>query len=246
MNATMPVHPNAKDAYVAVGHQPAMFSSPRAETLGPAARAAAPHLAYIRINGFLASLEQSRHQPHDQPLRSIIESYTPAVDPDAHHGFYLNFFGSRHLDHDFLGTLRRLQLEILKQTGLSISIGVARTKVGAAVASRLERPGGLRILASGTEAAFFASLPIEALHGMGPIDAADLRSRGISLIGELRRVPLPALQSAYGDAIARQVWHHSRALDTPPALPVRWSLATVLNFLASLLHDKNPCVASLI
>jgi nucleotidyltransferase/DNA polymerase involved in DNA repair len=110
----------------------------------------------------------------------------------------------------------------------------------------LEHLGGLRILTPGTEAAFFASLPVEALHGIGPINSADLRRRGISTIAGLRRVPLPALQSAYDDFIAHQIWHYSRALDASPTLPVRWSVETVLNFLASLLQDKSPCLANLI
>jgi DNA polymerase-4 len=249
MSTTLPAYSNlsdpANDVHVAAGLQPGAFSSPSVETLRPAFRIAAPHIAYIRFNRFPASPELSRHpRPHDEPLRTILASYTPAVDPDGHHGFYLNFFGSPDLAHDFPGTLRRLQLEIHKRTGLNASIGAASTRVGAAVASRLERPGGIRVLTSGTEASFFAPLPIEALHRIGPIDAADLRRRGIFSIGELRRVPLPALQSAYGDSIARQVWHHSRGMDTPPALPVRWSVAAVLNFLASLLEDKSPCVAS--
>ena len=203
------------------------------------------HIAYIRINGFLASPEKSRNQqPLDASLRSILESYTPAVDPDGHHGFYLNFFASPYLETDFSGTLRRLQLEILKQTGLAASIGAARTKVAAAVASRMEFPGGLRILASGTEAVFFESLPIEALHGIGPVNASDLRRRGISTISELRRVPLPALQSVYGEALARKIWHHARAVDTPTTLPTRWSVTAAIDFFASLLQDKTPCTAN--
>lgn len=239
MSATIPAYCHATDAYTTAGLTPGPFSG--SQFRHPATP---PHIAYIRIS---ASPEKPRHsQSDDEPLRSVVKSFTPAVDADGPHGFYLNFFGSPYLATDFEGTLRRLQLEILKQTGLNASIGLASSRVGAAVGSRFAQPGSIRILASGCEALFFASLPVEALHGIGAIDAADLRRRGISLIGELRRVPLPALQCAYGDQIARQIWHHARALDTPPVPSVRWSVATVLNFLASLLQGKSPCIANLI
>jgi nucleotidyltransferase/DNA polymerase involved in DNA repair len=241
MSATIPAYSNAKEAYLAVKLKPGVFSLPCAERVRRSERASAPHIVYVHTNGSVVPAEQSsRPRQHANAIRSILESFTPAVDPHSSHGFYLNFFGSPYLETDFPGMLRRLQLEVLKQTGLSVNIGAARTRVGAAVASRLERQGGLHILASGTEATFFASLSVEALHGIGSVDAINLLSRGISSVAELRRVPLPALQSAYGDSIARQIWHHSRALDVPPARSVRWSLAAVLNFLLPCSRTRAP------
>ncbi len=160
----------------------------------------------------------SRHERYAEfsdRLRSILESFTPAVDSDSSHGFYLHFFGSPYLQGDFPGLLRRLQLEILKQTGLSVSIGAAMSKVAAVVASRMAQPGSIEIIPSGTEAEYLASLPVEALDGFGSIDAKNLRYRGIATIGELRRVPLPALVVAFSEPFARQIWHHARGLDAP-------------------------------
>jgi len=171
-------------------------------------------------------------------LRVVLETFTPAVDPDSHHGFYLNFFGSPHLQDDSLGTLRRLQLEILKLTGLSVSIGAAKSKVAAAVASRLERPGGVRIIASGAEAAFLASLSVEALDGLHSIDAKNLRSRGISTVAELRRVPLPALEIAFGQSVGRQIWHHARGLDVRPA--AAWPTGPLLSPWPALAWLPSP------
>ena len=201
---------------------------------------AAPHIVYVRLDQRTTANRQSSIAL----LRSILESFTPAVDPDQNHGYFLNFFGSAYLDSDFPGTLRRLQLEILQRTAIAVSIGAARTKAAAAVASRLNHPGRIVIVPAGTEAKLFASLPVEALHNIGPINAFELRRRGISTVAELRRVPLPALQSVYGEATARQIWHLSRAMDTPSAASPRWSVATALDFFASLLQDKRPCIAS--
>jgi len=194
-----------------------------------------PHIVHVRYDSFVldgnrsqAPLFRMRLKPVPvEGLHAILQSYTPAVDPDSTHGFYLNFFGFPLLQHDFPGTLRRLQLEILKLTGLSISIGAATSRIAAAAASRVELPGNLRIVRSGTEANFLADLPVEVLNGVKGIKSKDLRSRGIATIAELQRVPRPALTTVYGDALGSQIWRNSRGLDaiaadTRPPAPSTW------------------------
>ena len=73
-------------------------------------------------------------------VRRILETYTPAVEIAALDDFYLDFAGTERLYPDYEATLHRLQAEILGKTGLSVSVGAARTKAVASIASRLERP----------------------------------------------------------------------------------------------------------
>jgi len=172
----------------------------------------------ISPNATILSPRYDRYAECAELLRSVLENFACTVDPDSHHGFYLNFFGSPLLQHDFPGTLRRLQLEILKLAGLPVSIGAGKSKIIAAIASRLERPCGLRIITRGTESAFLATLPIEALDGVSRIKSANLRKRGITTLAELRRVPFASLQSAYGDSTGRELWQNSRGLDLTNSL----------------------------
>jgi DNA polymerase IV len=146
-------------------------------------------------------------------VRRILETYTPAVETAALDDFYLDFAGTERLYPDFPGTLRRLQMEILKRTGLSVSVGAARTKVVASIASRLERPRGFRIVAPGEEELFLTPLPVEKLCGIGHVHAGTLAERGIATIGELRQVPKLALQAAFGEVIGLQIWERARGLD---------------------------------
>jgi DNA polymerase-4 len=146
-------------------------------------------------------------------VRRILETYTPAVETAALDDFYLDFAGTERLYPDFPGTLRRLQMEILKRTGLSVSVGAARTKVVASIASRLERPRGFRIVAPGEEESFLTPLPVEKLCGIGHVHAGTLAERGIATIGELRQVPKLALQAAFGEIIGQQIWERARGLD---------------------------------
>jgi len=146
-------------------------------------------------------------------VRQILETYTPAVETAALDDFYLDFAGTERLYPDYEAVLRQLQAEVLGRTGLSVSIGAARTKVVASIASRLERPRGFRMVAPGEEEAFLTPLPVEKLHGIGHVHAGMLAERGIMTIGQLRQVPRPALEAAFGEAIGQQIWERARGLD---------------------------------
>ncbi len=146
-------------------------------------------------------------------VRRILTAFTPAVETAALDDFYLDFSGTARIHPDFPAALRRLQTAVYEQTGLSVSVGAATTKVVASIASRLERPRGFRLVAPGEEEAFLAPLPVEKLHGIGHAHAAMLAERGVRTIGELRQVPRVALEAALGEAIGRQIWERARGLD---------------------------------
>ncbi|HEY6127800.1 MAG TPA: hypothetical protein VIW23_06425 [Candidatus Acidoferrum sp.] len=175
-----------------------------------------PHIVHVRFD---APVPRSRqHWGSVECARAILATFAIAVDQDSDRGFYANFFGTTHLIGDFPGALRRMQLEILKFAGLSVSLGAARSKVVATIASRFNHPSGLRIVAPGSETSFLAASPIEAFLGINHFDAADLRQRGVATVAELRRVPRAALQAVYGQAIGDQIWCNSRGFDHHPAL----------------------------
>src|ERR1700730_6133243 len=152
-------------------------------------------------------------------VRRILETYTPAVETASLDDFYLDFAGTERLYPNFEETLRRLQEEILGRTGLSVSIGAARTKVVAFIASRLERPRGFRIVQPGAEEDFLAPLPVEKLHSIGDTYAGRLAERGVITIGQLRMIPKPVLVAAFGEAIGKQIWKRSRGVDGREVLP---------------------------
>lgn len=157
--------------------------------------------------------QYEHYADYAERVRRILESYTPAVETAALDDFYMDFAGTERLYPDYEATLRRLQAEIFDKTGLSVSMGAARTKVVASIASRLERPKGFRMVAPGSEEAFLTPLPVEKLYGIGHTHAATLHERNITTIGQLRKVPKPALQAAFGDVNGEQIWERSRGLD---------------------------------
>lgn len=177
------------------------------------------------------------------------------VETAALDDFYLDFTGTNRLYPDFPAALRRVQSTIHQQTGLSVSVGAATSKLVAAVASRLQRPRGFRIVPPGTEEEFLAPLPIEKLHGIGHVHAATLAERGIHTIGQLRQVPRPALEAAFGEAVGRQLWERARGRDAravnDPAIPKSISRETTIEggtidvaFLAGLIEYLTERIGS--
>lgn len=146
-------------------------------------------------------------------VRGILESYAPVAETGSQDDFYLDFADVEGLYPDYEETLRRMQYEVLCRAGLHVSIGAARSKVVAATASQLHLPSGLRVVVPGEEEAFLGPLPAEKIAGIGGVYGAMLADRGIATVGELRRVPKPALQAIFGDAIGKQIWERARGLD---------------------------------
>jgi DNA polymerase-4 len=128
-----------------------------------------------------------------------------------------------------VATLRRLQIEILERTGLSVSLGAGRSKVVASIASQLERPRGFRLVEADAELAFLSALPVERLRSLGKIDPVALKQCDISTIGQLRSLPKPLLVGVFGEVIGLQLWNAARGCDvvSPPRKPVREALFAV-------------------
>ena len=116
---------------------------------------------------------------------------------------------------DIAAGLRR---QVSERVGLPITVGVARTKFLAKVASGVAKPDGLLVVPHHGELSFLHPLPVERLWGVGPITAAKLRSRGISTVGEVAQLGEPTLVAMLGRASGRHL--HALAHNRDPR-PVR-------------------------
>jgi DNA polymerase-4 len=98
--------------------------------------------------------------------------------------------------------------------GLPITVGVARTKFLAKVASGVAKPNGLLVVPPDGELAFLHPLPVERLWGVGPVTAGKLRTRGITTVGEVARLGEATLVSMVGQASGRHL--HALAHNRDP------------------------------
>jgi DNA polymerase-4 len=102
----------------------------------------------------------------------------------------------------------RLRHQVLDRVGLPISVGVARTKFLAKVASAVSKPDGLLVVPPDGEQDFLHPLPVERLWGVGRKTAVKLHERGITTVGEVAGLPERVLTSMLGLASG----HHLHAL----------------------------------
>ncbi len=99
----------------------------------------------------------------------------------------------------------RLRREVLERVGLAITVGVARTKFLAKVASAVAKPDGLLVVPPEQELAFLHPLPIGRLWGVGPVTERKLNERGVTTVGEVSRLGEAVLVSILGRASGRHL-----------------------------------------
>ena len=110
----------------------------------------------------------------------------------------------------------RLRRDVRARVGLPITVGVARTKFLAKVASAVAKPDGLLVVPPDEELAFLHPLPVERLWGVGPVTAAKLRARGITTVRQVAFLPESTLVSMLGQASGRHLHALAHNLDPRP------------------------------
>jgi DNA polymerase-4 len=108
----------------------------------------------------------------------------------------------------------RLRHRVAEEVGLPITVGVARTKFLAKVASAVAKPDGLLVVPPDGELAFLHPLPVERLWGVGKVTTAKLHARGISTVGEVASMHESVLVAMLGRAAGRQL--HALAHNRDP------------------------------
>ncbi|CRK59434.1 DNA polymerase IV [Alloactinosynnema sp. L-07] len=111
----------------------------------------------------------------------------------------------------------RLRAEVLRRVGLPITVGVARTKFLAKVASGVAKPDGLLVVEPDGELDFLHPLPVERLWGVGKVTARKLHELGISTVGEVADLSESALMSMLGRASGRHLHALAHNRDPRPA-----------------------------
>ena len=110
----------------------------------------------------------------------------------------------------------RLRHRVRDDVGLPITVGIARTKFLAKVASAVAKPDGLLVVPPDDELAFLHPLPVERLWGVGPVTARKLRARGITTVRQVAILPESLLVSMLGQASGRHLHALAHNLDPRP------------------------------
>jgi DNA polymerase-4 len=114
---------------------------------------------------------------------------------------------------------REIKREILAAVHLTSSVGVAPNRFLAKIASDVNKPDGLTLIAADQVEAFIDRLPIGKVSGVGPKTQTKLEGMGVRYLGEIRKFPEPTLESIFG-LTACGCWN-SPAASTDPVTPIR-------------------------
>jgi DNA polymerase-4 len=115
----------------------------------------------------------------------------------------------------------RLRAEVRERVGLPITVGIARTKFLAKVASAVAKPDGLLLVPPSRELAFLHPLPVERLWGVGPVTARRLHDLGVTTVGQVAGFAEDALVSLLGRAAGRHLYALAHNDDPRPVRPRR-------------------------
>jgi DNA polymerase-4 len=136
-------------------------------------------------DGVFLPVDGRRYQQASRDVMAVLRRFTPQVEPISIDEAFLDVTGSRELFGEGEEIARLIKAAVREEVGLTISVGVARTKLVAKIASDLRKPDGLVVIAPGEEAGFLAPLPISRLWGVGEKTAVALADYGVRTIGDL-------------------------------------------------------------
>jgi DNA polymerase-4 len=151
----------------------------------------------------------------------VFEDTTPLVEGLSIDEAFLDVRGLERLSGTPTQIARRLKEAVRERVGLPITVGVARTKFLAKVASGVAKPDGLLAVPPTAELAFLHPLPVERLWGVGAVTAEKLRARGITTVGQVAWLEEDELVALLGRASGRHLYALAHNRDPRPVKPGR-------------------------
>ncbi|WP_213450348.1 DNA polymerase IV [Rhizomonospora bruguierae] len=151
----------------------------------------------------------------------VFRATTPVVEGLSIDEAFLDVSGLRRIAGLPSAIAAGLRREVLARVGLPITVGVARTKFLAKVASGVAKPDGLLVVPTDAELAFLHPLPVERLWGVGRVTGAKLRDRRIRTVGQVAGLGEAALVSLLGEHAGRHLHALAHNRDPRPVVTGR-------------------------
>jgi nucleotidyltransferase/DNA polymerase involved in DNA repair len=167
-----------------------------------------PHAVFLPVN-------MQRYGEASKQIMEIFSRFTPLVQPLSLDEAFLDVTGASYLFGNGPAIARKIKAAILKETGLTCSIGVASNLFLAKIASDLNKPDGLTVVPSSEKLipAFLAPLPVKRMWGAGEKTQAVLEAHNIRTIGDLQTVPPEKLTAWIGASAAESFRRLAFGLD---------------------------------
>jgi len=158
----------------------------------------------------------SAYADASKAIYQVFDDTTPLVEGLSIDEAFLDVRAVRRLSGTPTEIAERLRGEVRERVGLPITVGIARTKFLAKVASGVAKPDGLLVVPPDGELAFLHPLPVERLWGVGPVTARKLRALGLTTVGQVAQLSEATLISILGRASGRHLHALSHNRDPRP------------------------------
>jgi DNA polymerase-4 len=156
----------------------------------------------------------SAYTEASRAIYRVFDDTTPLVEGLSIDEAFLDVRGMERIAGTPAEIAARLRRDVRERVGLPITVGVARTKFLAKVASGVAKPDGLLVVPPGGELEFLHPLPVERLWGVGKVTAAKLHARGIVTVGQMAALEEERLVTMLGRASGRHL--HALAHNRDP------------------------------
>jgi DNA polymerase-4 len=143
----------------------------------------------------------------------VFRGTTPLVEALSVDEAFLDVGGLRRVSGTPVQIAARLRAEVRDRVGLPITVGIARTKFLAKLASQQAKPDGLLLVPPAQELAFLRPLPVRRLWGVGAKTADKLHAHGVNTVADVAELSESTLASMLGVAMGRQLYALSRNID---------------------------------
>lgn len=155
----------------------------------------------------------SKYGEFSQKMYEVMLGFTPDVEMASIDEAYLDLTGCEKMHKQSAEKLARtILMEINKRVGISVSGGLASSKIVAKVASSLNKPHKLTVIPFGKEIEFLAKLPLSVLPGVGRKTLPRLNSFGFKNIEDIAKLDIKKLVESFGIEII-PLWKHCQGID---------------------------------
>jgi len=170
--------------------------------------------------GIFLPVRKDRYKEVSRKIMDILKGFTPLVEGVSIDEAYLDITGCEDLFGNAEEIARHIKTRIVKETGLTCSIGIAPNKFLAKIASDMHKPDGLTIISADGVDTFLSRLPVEKIPGVGKRTIKGLRHYGIKTAGDLKRFSKEQLLKDFG-RFGGRLYELAKGTDNSPVVPYR-------------------------
>jgi DNA polymerase-4 len=208
--------PRLRERPVAVGGSVVLAASYEARRYGVHAGMAGSTARRLCPNLEFVSGHFREYQRLGDQVVAVFNDFTPLVERISIDEAFLDVAGAIGLFGPPPRIAEAIRRRVREEIGLPVSVGVARTKHLAKVASQVAKPDGVVVVDPQCERDFLDPLPVDLIWGVGPVTRRELHDAGIRTIGQLARTGSPVLTQLLGQAAGTKLAALSANVDPRP------------------------------